>query len=554
MNRRHATLLIPLLLAADRPSRAETSLRLSRDALQAVRSLPVQHQGYWTPLDTVARNVIREITGQDAWRGEDCVRTLLDWTFRPDEARREPLIRVRSGEVRRLLGLPADRSRFSLEFLRQHPKFNERLSAVMRKRRQRVRLDPLDEKVQDIAVRMSTLVDVLDNHVVRPVPHPTDPRGRWAAIPLATKHPPERIAAVRARWQAVRAAYRSGDEPVFLAAWRELGASLGSLRAAHRPDPKLIATELRYNRLDAFRWSWVLSAITAGVALVAMIRRLRGLGLLVWLLAAGTFVLISYGIQMRWSLAGRIPAANMYESMIFMGWGLCLATLAGLLVVRNRLVTFISALMAAIALMLADLLPIDPSIGPVAPVLLDTAWMAIHVPVIMVSYSVLMIAMGFALALLGLFALVPQRTDLIRATDHLHYRSLQVGTILLTIGIITGSMWGSASWGRYWGWDPKEVWSLIAMLGYVAVLHARLIGWLRAFGTALASTVVFWLVVMTYVGVNYVLGIGLHSYAFGKGAVVKWLLMLGGLQLVLTACVVAVHVLRRRAVFDETAA
>jgi cytochrome c biogenesis factor len=117
--------------------------------------------------------------------------------------------------------------------------------------------------------------------------------------------------------------------------------------------------------------------------------------------------------------------------------------------------------------------------------------------------------------------------------------------VLLAIGIITGSMWGSASWGRYWGWDPKEVWSLVAMLGYVAILHARATGWIRAFGTALCSTLAFWLLVMTYLGVNYVLGIGLHSYGFGKGAVVRWFMIVGSTQLLLTAAIVGVHVARR---------
>jgi len=149
------------------------------------------------------------------------------------------------------------------------------------------------------------------------------------------------------------------------------------------------------------------------------------------------------------------------------------------------------------------------------------------------------------LTILCLGAAAPGRGDLIAATDHLHHRFIQVGVILLTAGIVTGSMWGSASWGRYWGWDPKEVWSLIALLGYVAILHARATGWIRVFGTALCSTLAFWLIVMAYLGVNYVLGIGLHSYAFGKGSVVRWLLIFGCVQLALTGGVVAVYVTRR---------
>jgi ABC-type transport system involved in cytochrome c biogenesis permease subunit len=176
-----------------------------------------------------------------------------------------------------------------------------------------------------------------------------------------------------------------------------------------------------------------------------------------------------------------------------------------------------------------------------------------------------------------------------------HYWYAIVGAYLLAVGIITGSMWGAASWGRYWGWDPKEVWSLVALLGYMAILHVRVDqertpSWVYGLGAVLALTVfalvmrhftplspttlgvfavtavaslvfvlargpfatglksilAFWLIIMTYVGVNYVLGIGLHSYAFGKGAVVRYMFLLGGIDLALIAVCTLVYVVRRQ--------
>ncbi len=517
-----------------------------REALRILRAIPVQHEGRWCPADTVARDMVRQVTGHSRWRGRDAMLTLIDWTFRHEAASQERVIAVSSGEVRKLIGLPAERERFSLDFLQSHAGFNERIRAVMQKRRQRQPVDALDGKVEDIGDRMSTLVSVLNDRVIRPIPDAKDERGRWLSISEAWQVEPARVATVQKAWVAVGLAYVEGRGEALISAARSLTDGLGELEAAYRPQAEEIALELRQNRLDPFGRGWVLAWVCAALALAAMVVQRRAMDVVVWLMAAVTFGLVTYGLGVRWELADRIPAANMYESMLFMGWGLCLATLTGLVTVRHRLVTFLSSLLAALSLMLADVLSIDPVIRPVAPVLLDTAWMAIHVPVIMVSYSVLLIAMGFGLALLGMFALAPHRVELIDAADHLHYRFIQVGALLLTIGIITGSMWGSASWGRYWGWDPKEVWSLIAMLGYLAILHARATGWLRAFGTALASTLVFWLVVMTYVGVNYILGIGLHSYAFGKGAVATWCFLVGGVQLVLTTAVVMAHLGRRR--------
>ncbi len=519
---------------------------LSANALRTLRALPVQHEGRWSPLDTVARDVVQQVTGTPHWQGRDPMLNLLDWTFRPDVCRAEPLIRVRSGEVRRLLKLPLDRDRFSLSFLQEHAGLNERLAGAMRKRGQNAKIDALDAKAEDIGVAMSMLIDLLQDEVIRPVPDPNDPKGRWTSISRAAGHDVKALEPVRQQWQAVRSAFLAADASGLERAADALTTALGRLQAAHRPDSRLIALELRYNRLNPFRWSWVIAAVASGVALLAMIARRRWIDVVVWAASAAAFGVCTWGLAMRWQLADRIPAANMYESIIFMGWGLCLSVLVCLVVVRQRLVTFVASLLAAVSLMLGDLLPIDSFLRPVAPVLLDTAWMAIHVPVVMVSYSVLAIAMGFGLALLVIAAAAPSRDDLIAATDRLHCRFIQVGVILLTAGIVTGSMWGSASWGRYWGWDPKEVWSLIAMLGYVAVLHARAVRWLHAVGTALCSTLAFWLVVMAYVGVNYVLGIGLHSYGFGKGAVVRWLLIVGSAQLVLTMGSVVLYEIRRR--------
>jgi ABC-type transport system involved in cytochrome c biogenesis permease subunit len=250
--------------------------------------------------------------------------------------------------------------------------------------------------------------------------------------------------------------------------------------------------------------------------------------------------------------------------------------------------------MGALALILADCLPIDSYIRPIAPVLMDTIWMSIHVPEIMVSYSVLAIAVLVAHVQVVVMAAAPRSRHLITSIDRLHFGYVRVGAWLLAMGIITGSMWGASSWGRYWGWDPKEVWSLVALLGYVAILHVRanatpvrtwmvggaaalgaavLVLVVRPFGPASASTLgitagmatamvffvatrgifaaavksilAFWLIIMTYVGVNYVLGVGLHSYAFGTGAVVRYLFIIGGADLLLIGFCALVYGLRR---------
>jgi len=136
---------------------------------------------------------------------------------------------------------------------------------------------------------------------------------------------------------------------------------------------------------------------------------------------------------------------------------------------------------------------------------------------ITLSYAAFALALGIANVTLGCFLFRSDKADTIRALSQLTYRAIQVGVLLLAAGIILGGVWADYTWGRFWGWDPKEVWALVALLGYLAVLHARLGGAIGNRCLAVMSVVCFSLVVMAWYGVNFVLGAGLHSYGFGDG-------------------------------------
>jgi cytochrome c biogenesis factor len=136
---------------------------------------------------------------------------------------------------------------------------------------------------------------------------------------------------------------------------------------------------------------------------------------------------------------------------------------------------------------------------------------------ITLSYAAFALAMGFGHILLWRYARNPSGA---RADQPMHfwlYRVLQLGVLLLAAGTILGGVWANYSWGRFWGWDPKETWALIALLCYITTLHGRLAGWWTQFGLVVASVVCFLAVLMAWYGVNFVLGKGLHSYGFGIG-------------------------------------
>ena len=293
-----------------------------------------------------------------------------------------------------------------------------------------------------------------------------------------------------------------------------------AIKKVDMADPAAIEREITYNKVRPTRIAW----IVLGAALVLSIfawngkrKVLDGLSLAGLVLG---FAVMTWGIATRWMLAGRIPASNMYESLLFLAWGVGLFAVLAFAIMRNRLVVLNANAMAFLTMALTDLLPIDGFIHPVPPVLAGTPWLAIHVPIIMVSYSVLALGVVIAHMQVGFTIFKPHRRELIERMSDLLYWYIHVGSILLIAGILSGSVWAASSWGRYWGWDPKEVWSLVAFLAYAAILHARWDKQTGRFGVAAWSIVGFQTILMTYLGVNFVLTTGLHSYGMGDSPVV----------------------------------
>jgi ABC-type transport system involved in cytochrome c biogenesis permease subunit len=518
---------------------------------------------------------------------------LLAWTFDPRSWMDRSLIDIANAEVRAELELPASKTAFSYNELVSDHRLHELVDELSRVEGRK--LNPLESKVSSIEEKLIVLQRIFAGQVIRAIPNPETLGGAWRPLTMAREEDPSEVGQALAAWTELRSAFLADDGERFAAASERLKLSLEALPAAHRPSPELISTELRYNRQQPFRKAWMLMVAGAILAAVAVPLRRRWFDAVSVLALIAGFGVLTYGLWLRWSIAGRIPAANMFESLLFLSWGMGAFAILSMLVMRDRIVPLTASAMGALALILADCLPLDGYIRPIAPVLLDTIWMSIHVPIIMCSYSVLALAMLIAHVQLVVMAVTPQRRELARAVDALHYWYVHVGAILLLVGIITGSMWAASSWGRYWGWDPKEVWSLVAFLGYLAILHVRVdrerVAWwmyviagllivglfvlvapelapLSAtrllalggaaaamvifvlargpFATAFKSVLAFWLIIMTYVGVNFILGIGLHSYGFGTGAVVRYMFIIGGLDLALIVLCALVYLMRRR--------
>lgn len=225
----------------------------------------------------------------------------------------------------------------------------------------------------------------------------------------------------------------------------------------------------------------------------------------------------TFGLILRWYLSGHAPWSNGYESMIFIAW---VTVLAGLIFMNRSIMTLaVTGLLAGITLLTAHLNWMNPEITNLVPVL-KSYWLMVHVATITSSYGFL--GLGAMLAFMNLCVMIfRNRKNLDRVNlivDELAViieMTLMVGLALLIIGNFLGGIWANESWGRYWGWDPKETWTLVTVIIYSFILHMHLIPKVRSrFSFNFASLIGFSTVLMTYFGVNFYLS-GLHSYAKG---------------------------------------
>jgi ABC-type transport system involved in cytochrome c biogenesis permease subunit len=211
----------------------------------------------------------------------------------------------------------------------------------------------------------------------------------------------------------------------------------------------------------------------------------------------------------------------MYESVIWVSLGSIFFALCIYCFRREKILMVVACALTAFGILAGDAAPavMDPNIHPLVPVLRSNYWLTIHVLTITLSYSALALCLGLGNVALFCFLRTAsaQTPALALKANQLSYRAMQIGIVLLTAGTILGGVWADYSWGRFWGWDPKEVWALIALLVYLAIVHAKYVGVVREFAFSALSVLGFLSVVMAWYGVNFVLGAGLHSYGFSTG-------------------------------------
>ena len=490
--------------------------------------LAIQDGGRRKPIDTFARETLIRVTGRSTytdkagrkWQANDFVLSALlemhDW-------KSEPMVLVSFGRLKEQLGFDKTQRRFSFAQLNGSAELHRLANDAQALKHAEKPLDRIQQEALAVSDRLALLGNVMNGRALLIIPSPKNEADAWVVpdpAAVAIYYNETQVAPAFSDLTKMMRAYVQGDAFNFGSAARQLRETLRALSPSVYPQERQLRLEYFYNHFAAFyRAIWCY-----GIALVILLaahlrkggRKLRNIGVAIALVG---LAFQAAGIVMRCVIAGRPPVTNMYESIIWVSFAVSFFGMIFFTRYRTPVYLLAALPVTLIALLLVHQMPIamPSSIDPLVPVLRDNFWLTVHVLTITLSYAAFALAMGFGHILLWRYARNPAAA---RADAPMHfwlYRVLQLGVLLLAAGTILGGVWANYSWGRFWGWDPKETWALIALLCYILTLHGRLAGWWSEFGLVVASVVCFLAVLMAWYGVNFVLGKGLHSYGFGIG-------------------------------------
>ncbi|MGK7931182.1 MAG: cytochrome c biogenesis protein [Microcystaceae cyanobacterium] len=494
-------------------------------SLHSLQTLAVQLDGRKKPLDTVAREQVIAIHGKLDYKATDSnqldyLNTYLSLWFNNRDWNEEPFILVNYRPLKEAIGInPTDKYFTFVELMESS--LDSMILTAKEKKETKQPLTQIEEESLIVENRLALLLEIVGKDDLPIVPHPNDIKGTWVSLPDANQsYDPSQILSLETTYLTLKNNYQiqPNNFAYIEQLSQQLQTQLRQLSPQVYPTPQTLQREVNFYQFKPFRKSWILYGIAFIVLLISLLIY-QPLYLTSLSIFAISLITQSWGIWQRMEIANRPPVTNMYESVIWVGFGIGMIAFFFELFSKAKYYLLAAAPLSVICLILADRLPavLDPSIKPLVPVLRDNFWLSIHVPTITLSYASFTLAFGLGHILLFYYGFKPQQKELIRRLSQWNYAVLQVGVLLLTTGIILGGIWAHFSWGRFWGWDPKETWALIALMGYIVPLHGRLVGWLGNFGLAVTSVVSFNGILMAWYGVNFVLGTGLHSYGFGTG-------------------------------------
>ena len=514
---------------------------LSKEQSEKIANLLVQdYEGRVVPFHTVADRILRKVHRDDQYDGKNPVQVLMAFhLYGPDVWLDKKIIYV-SSKIRDQLGTGKYISLNEIEDKTGNFKWYDDYKKAHEKKDSRK--SEYDKKLLKLGERYRILKEVFAYRRLRIVPIPGDAGGKWVwpfAQELKEKDQTgnELAAQFLRKSFAVSQGKGSFSEveqylvPLKTLQWEAVESYKKVNLNADLPTKSQVDAEIMYNELKLF------SKVQYGYLLVGLILLIlffirvimtptlktesffNKISKVFFWMTIVVFLAHALGLGARWYITGYVPWSKGYEALVFISWA---TVLIGLFFTKkNPAVLGATALIASLFLLVTELNLLDPEISSIQPVL-KSYWLMIHVAIITASYGALGIGalLGFINILLYLFKTKANKKRLqmnIIEITSVSEMVITIGLFMLTIGTFLGGVWANESWGRYWGWDPKETWALVSVLTYAILLHLRFIPGLNGkFAFNLYSLWGFGSIIFTFFGVNFIL-VGLHSYAQGEG-------------------------------------
>ncbi|MFY9075880.1 cytochrome c biogenesis protein CcsA [Malaciobacter mytili] len=484
--------------------------------------------GRMKPIDTLNREILHKLSSANSMFGMQPNQIILGMLTRPEIWRHVKMIKIKTPKLKKLLGVEESRKYISFtEVFTKEGKYilqEEAQKASLTKPTER---GTFEKDILSLDEKLNVAYMVFNADLFRIFPRVHDGRiddnNTWY-------NPLDAFQFFMGKnKEAVETMTRGFVNSVIEEKYEEANKFIDMIQIYQEkvgsniiPSKSQINNEITFNKLDIF-FKLTLAYVLVGfimliVAFIVVFNpkiKPEKTTKLFFAILALLFAVHTFGMGFRWVVSGHAPWSNTYESLLYISWS---AVFAGVIFFRKSLLALsASVIVAGIFMFTAHLTNIDPQITNLVPVL-KSYWLTIHVSVLTASYGFFGLS-----AILGFMALImfifrknrPHLDEIIRHITAINEISLIIGLAAITIGNFLGGVWANESWGRYWGWDPKETWSYVSIVVYTFIIHMRFVKKLNTpYAFATASLVGFSSILMTYLGVNFYLS-GMHSYATG---------------------------------------
>jgi cytochrome c-type biogenesis protein CcsB len=529
-----AVVFIGLLFSGIVGSAQKADKTVSVEHAKKFGQLLVQNsEGRIEPVNTLASEILRKVAKKGSFEGQEPIQVILEILMDPQKWEEVPLIKVSDSELRKTLGATGNYISFKNAF--ENDSTNTyKLGSLVEKAYEKkpAKRNRFDKELINVDERINILYKYISGGFLTAFPVSGDSSNKWISVndAMMQNMHGEPIAAVgifNNYIRAVKVATQTGnyaEADNFLDQLKKNQKELGAKIYPPKFKTNLEIFYINFNIFSILAKVYVLLGLLLLVfqfiSLLSAKRHLKMSWKMAFALVLGLFLIHTAGLGIRWYISEHAPWSNGYETLLYISWATCMAGL--IFSKRSPMTLAVTTILSAISLFVAGMSWMSPELTNLVPVL-KSYWLVIHVAIITASYGFFAVA-----ALLGILNLIlmilqtPFYNERIKYTIKELVLIIQiafiVGLFLITIGAFLGGVWANESWGRYWGWDPKETWAMVTILVYAFIVHMdKIPGFRGPFAISFASIVGLGSVLMTFFGVNYYLS-GLHSYAQGEPA------------------------------------